>query len=455
MNAITSQQSLAMRKHANKDLRKIGIADPEAFEPHKLDWSALNRVGSDVMRSARSLIDTIKDDTDPEQAASIETAFDGFIALNDEIEGEKNTRTKIGSRAPRKSGGDPRRPFGDNGAFRGDGSRIHDDDESAVGLRLEQRMADYVRERGAEDHDLSTGAYLRAMVLGAKTDAERRALSEGTDSAGGYTVPEVLSSRMIDLMRARAVVMRAGAVTVPIASDTNHIAKVATDPVPAWRAEAAAVNESGPTFARVTFTPRSLAVLVRVSRELLEDSVNIEVTLPQIIAASMATELDRVAMFGTGTAPQPKGIVNFSGVQTIAHGAALTSYAPLISARTKVKTANHPDVSAYIMSPRDEGTFAGLVDGQDQPLNKPPAIANIPFLDTTAVPVDGGVGTNESTIIAGDFSRLMIGMRSQIRIEILKERYADTGQFGFIAFMRADVAAEYENAFCTITGITP
>lgn len=316
-------------------------------------------------------------------------------------------------------------------------------------------MVDHVRDRGAEDHDLSTGAYLRAMVLGAKTEAERRALSEGTDSAGGYTVPEVLSSRLIDLMRARAVVMKAGAVTVPLTSDTNHIAKVATDPVPAWRAEAAAVAESGPTFARVTFTPRSLAVLVKVSRELLEDSLNLETALPQIIAASMATELDRVAMFGTGTAPQPKGIVNFSGVQTIAHGAALTSYAPLISARTKVKTANHPDVSAYIMSPRDEGTFAGLVDGQDQPLNKPPAIANIPFLDTTAVPVDGGVGTNESTIIAGDFSRLMIGMRSQIRIEILKERYADTGQFAFIAFMRADVAAEYENAFCTITGITP
>ena len=38
----------------------------------------------------------------------------------------------------------------------------------------------------------------------------------------------------------------------------------------------------------------------------------------------MAVELDRVALFGTGTPPKPQGIVNFAGVESVVHGAALT-----------------------------------------------------------------------------------------------------------------------------------
>ena len=74
------------------------------------------------------------------------------------------------------------------------------------------------------------------------------ALSEGTDSAGGYTVPTVLSAQLIDMLRADSVVMAAGAQSVPMARDNLSFAKVASDPVPAFRAEAAAIAESDPTF---------------------------------------------------------------------------------------------------------------------------------------------------------------------------------------------------------------
>ncbi|MBA4783194.1 MAG: phage major capsid protein [Rhizobiales bacterium] len=198
-----------------------------------------------------------------------------------------------------------------------------------------------------------------------------------------------------------------------------------------------------------------LAVLVKVSRELLQDSINIETILPNVLAAAMAAELDRVALIGTGTAPQPRGIVNFSAVQSIAHGAELTAYTPLIKARTLIKTVNHPGVSAYIMHPRDEGALASLTATDGQPLALPPAIASVPMLTTSALPVDLGTGTDESMIIAGDFAKLMIGLRHGIQIELLKERYADSGQYAFIAHMRADVQAEHENAFVKISGIAP
>lgn len=456
---LTDKQLLAMKKHAATSLRKWGIKGAEGFEEHRLNWSKLNAHAKEAIKTASELIDKVTDDTEEREAASIEDAYETLMQVHDACENEKDIRSRIGDRSPRERGGDPRTPVGDDISVRGDaldGSSAEDSEQATVGLHREQRMVDWARDRGAEEHrGLTTGDYLRAMVLGAKNDAEHRALSEGTDSAGGYTVPTILSSRLIDLLRAASVAIRAGAITVPLTSDVNHIAKVATDPVPAWRAEAAVVAESDPTFTNVTFEPKSMAVLVKVSRELLDDSLNIATALPEIITSAMAVELDRVALFGSGTAPEPEGLVNITGVGEIAHAAALANYARLVQARTTCLTANTREVTAYILHPRDDGTLAELVDTTGQPLQVPPKIADVPMLTTTAVPIDGGVGSDESTIITGDFRRLMIGMRSEIQIEVLRERYSENLQYGFLAWMRADVAVEHASAFTKITGIQP
>lgn len=426
--------------------RKLGIAiSPELAEIQKRREA--------VIAEARTNLAKMEDDKlSPAELRKLEARHDDLMTELDNIQEKAERFQDVQVRSLR--------PVGPDKTVRA--SEIYEEyvEEPAqcFALRSNQSYSDFVRERHNDEvefSDLSTGAYMRAMVLGPKTDLEKRALSEGTDSAGGYSVPDILSARMIDRMRAASVVMRAGAQTVPLLSDVNYVAKVLTDPVPAWRLENASVNESDPTFGRVTFTARSLAVLVRVSRELLEDSLNMERVLPEIIAQGMAQELDRVALLGTGTPPQPLGVVNFSGLTANSFaGGLLSGYDPFIQARTALRTVNS-DVTAYVLSPRDEGWLALQKDGQGQPLNVPPAISNIPLLVTSKIPVNGGVGTNESNIFAGDWSKLMIGVRNQLRIEILRERYADVHQYGFVAHLRADVAAEHEAAFTVLEGITP
>jgi HK97 family phage major capsid protein len=457
---LTEPQSLALRKSALPVLRALGVKNAADYQPHTLDWNTLHEHGKAVVRAARKQADTAPDQATEGEFRALEDAHDGLMALYDAIESEKDARNELGDRGPRKSDLHPNHPVPRDGEARGqDGGDIEFSDEptEAFALRSGETFVDYIRRESrspVEYGNLSVGAYLRAMVIGPKTDAEKRALSEGTDSAGGYTVPDILSARMIDRMRAASTVMRAGAQTVPLTSDVSYVAKVLTDPTPAWRNEAASIGESDPTFGRVTFTARSLAVLVKVSRELLEDSLNMETVLPRIIAEGMAAELDRVALLGSGTAPEPKGVLNFSGLTSNAFSTgALTSYTPLIQARTALRTVNS-DVTAYIMSPRDDGTLAGLKATDNQPLMVPPAIANVPMLVTSKIPTNGGSGTNESNIFAGDWSRLMIGVRSQLQIGILRERYADTGQYAFVAHLRADVAAEQEAAFTVIEAIT-
>jgi HK97 family phage prohead protease len=91
---------------------------------------------------------------------------------------------------------------------------------------------------------LRMGDVLRAMITGPRNDLEKRALAAGTDSAGGFTVPDVLMAQWIDRLRNALTVVRAGAQTVPLTSDTVKIARLLADPAAAWRSENAAAEST-------------------------------------------------------------------------------------------------------------------------------------------------------------------------------------------------------------------
>jgi HK97 family phage major capsid protein len=453
---ITDTQAIAARKTALAFHTKHSIRSLDEIKPHALSWSDLNGVQKDARKAAADALDNITDKSTSEQRASAGEAVDAFSILLDNIRAELDERSVTGSKEPRASAITAaqmaRRPGVDAVEVNGG------DDASAdecYALAPEARFSTWAQARNhdSELRGLSVGNYLRSMIVGAKTDAERRALSAGSDSAGGFTVPDILSATLIDLARAQSVVIRAGAQTVPLTSDTNNMAKLLTDPVPAWRAEAGAVAASDPTFGRVQLIPRSLAVQTVVSAELMEDSVNLATELPRILAAAMAVELDRAALIGTGTAPEPRGIAATAGIGSFAQNATIASFANLSRARTAILTANQSP-TAFVMHPRDEGTFTDLVDADGNPLVMPTRLAEIPMYTTTSLPVDGGAGDDESTIIAGDFRRLMVGIRSEIRVEILKTTaYTNNLQYIVLAHLRADVAVTHPGAFFTLTGV--
>lgn len=449
------QKALSARKLTLNFHRRHGIKSLNEVEPHTLEWRDLGKLEADAGKTSREMLDRVKDDTPQEERAVAEQAVDAFLDLMNALGEEKDIRTEEGSREPRQSA-EPsarlaRRPGIDPA------STANDVEVVDIALRSDQSFRAWAQARSQPSEHLrgmNAGQFLRAMVVNDKTDAERRALAEATDSAGGFTVPDILSAELIDKARAESVVMRAGAQTIPLASDVNTVAKVLTDPTPAWRAEAGAVANSDGTFGAVVLTPRSLAVQVDISAELMADSINLGVALPNILAAAMAVELDRVALIGSGTAPEPLGVANTVGIGTFAQDALIANYANLSKARTGILTANRGPVSAYIMHPRDEGAFVDLVDSDGQPLMAPKAVGEIPVLTTTSLPVDTGAGSDESTIIAGNFAHLLVGIRSGIQIELFKgPRYISNLEFTMLAHMRADIAVQDPAAFFTLTGV--
>lgn len=65
-----------------------------------------------------------------------------------------------------------------------------------------------------------------------------------------------------------------------------------------------------------------------------------------------------------GGAPQPLGIADTAGIGTLAQDGLTISYTNPAKARTGILTSNRGSVSAYIIHPRDEGSFVSMTDGK-------------------------------------------------------------------------------------------
>jgi len=272
---ITDQnKAISARKHAMAFHTRHGIKSVAEMQPHALTWAEINAVEKDARKEASAMIDRTEAGSD-EQRASLENAVDRFSDLLEAIRSEKDERTLVGSKEPRGTA-ETAAQLASRPKYAP--AVCHTDDsfqetEAAIALRSDQSMRSWAKARSPVSETLrgmDAGRFLRAMVVQDKTDAERRALSEATDSAGGFTVPDMLSAELIDKARAASVVMQAGARTVPLTSDKNTIAKVLTDPTPAWRAEAGTVANSDGTFGAVVLVPRSRCLSNKLSADFMQ-----------------------------------------------------------------------------------------------------------------------------------------------------------------------------------------
>ena len=307
-------------------------------------------------------------------------------------------------------------------------------------LTREQRCSEYLTkrggftyqgERGAES--MRFGAIVRALALGDRrglSEVERRALAEGTDSAGGFTVPEILGAQFIDRVRNAARVMQAGAQTVPMTSDVLHLARLAqpgahtigspSGSAANWKTENEAINEGILTLERVTFTARTLPMLIKLSVELSEDSSNIDAIIEREMSAAMALELDRAALLGSGTPPEPKGIINQQDNVDVGALNAAIDYDALIDACAVVAAANHRPTARLYNSDAAKSLAKLRAIPTGVYLEPPAYLDPVTEYVTNQIASDGG-SPNTSSFVVGDFSQLMVGLRTSFRLEVSRQ----------------------------------
>ena len=168
--------------------------------------------------------------------------------------------------------------------------------------------------------------FLAAWVAG--DGATMKALSEGSDPAGGYLVPtefrDEVVQRASELSRLSKLVRRIGCSTNAV-----EVPTLAADVSVYWGAENSAMAESDPAFGHKTITIRRMNALTKMSRELASDAgIDMVDYLSQLFAEAVAAEEDRVIAVGDGST-QPEGLYSAAGVQAYDVGGAI-SYEALV-----------------------------------------------------------------------------------------------------------------------------
>src|SRR5574341_1022751 len=299
-----------------------------------------------------------------------------------------------------------------------------------------------------------------------------KALGEGTDSAGGYLVPVEHSTKLIEILSARAAVRAAGATVIPMASDTLQIPSQTGGATAYWVAENAQITASDQTWGQVQLQAKKLAALTKLSAELFEDSdPKIEALVMADLGRVLALEEDIKYLRGDATGNTPRGLENISGVNvdttTLGANGGTPSFDTLVNMLYNLDADNVPaDGRAWIVHPRTVNTLRKIKDTTNKYLwadpaapGDPPTLCGYPVFTTTAVPINltQGTSTDCSVIYLGCWPEFVIGQRKalELRASDAAGNAFEYDQVFIRAIMRVDCNVRHTASFEVLKGVRP
>lgn len=266
-------------------------------------------------------------------------------------------------------------------------------------------------------------------------------LSTSPDVDGGYLVPTEFEKQIIVGLEETNVI-RSIAKTITTSAE-RKIPVAATHSAAQWTPENAPYTESNPTFAQKTIDAFKLTDLVKVSIELLQDSMfDLESYIAGEFARAFGVAEEEAFCVGTG-AGRPTGVFTANGgtVGKTAVSATDITADELIDLVYALKSPYRRN-AVFLMRDATVSMLRKLKDGNGAYLWQPSVQAGQPDrllgYPLCTSPYAPATAKNALPVAFGDFSNYWIADRMGRTVQRLTELYAGNGQVGFIATERVD-----------------
>lgn len=303
----------------------------------------------------------------------------------------------------------------------------------------------------AKDEEENVGrkskAYKKSFWNAMRAKAVRpdvmNALQIGSDTEGGYLVPDEYEKTLVESLEEENL-FRKIAKVITTSSGDRKIPVVATKGTASWVDEEGTINESDDAFSQVSIGAYKLGTLIKVSEELLNDSVfNLESYISKEFARRIGSKEEDAFFNGDGVG-KPIGIFNSTGGAevgvTAASSTAITAD-ELIDLFYSLK-APYRKNAVWVLNDATIKAIRKLKDNNGNYLwqpaltaNTPDTILGRPVFTSSYVPT---IAAGAKTIAFGDFSYYWVADRQSRSFKRLNELYAATGQVGFVATQRVD-----------------
>nr|DAG19018.1 MAG TPA: major capsid protein [Caudoviricetes sp.] len=270
----------------------------------------------------------------------------------------------------------------------------------------------------------------------------QNALSVGTDSEGGYLVPDEYEKKLVEALEDE-VFFRSLATVIKTSSGDRKIPIVTSKGEAAWIDEGGQFPESDDSFGQTSIGAHKLATMIKVSDELLNDSVfNIEQYISKEFGRRIGTKEEEAFFIGDGTG-KPIGVFNKTGGADIGVTAATTSitFDDVMDLYYSLR-APYRNKATWLLNDSTVKAIRKLKDGNGnyiwQPSvreGEPDRILNRPYRTSIYVPE---LAAGNRVMAFGDYSYYWIADRQGRSFKRLNELFATTGQVGFLASERVD-----------------
>lgn len=269
------------------------------------------------------------------------------------------------------------------------------------------------------------------------------ALQIGTDSEGGYLVPDEYEHTLVEALEEENI-FRKLAHIINTSSGDRKIPVVASKGSASWVDEEGTITDSDDAFNQVSIGAYKLGTLIKISNELLNDSAfNLESYISKEFARRIGSKEEEAFFTGNGTG-KPVGIFNATGGAevgvTTASATSITAD-ELIDLFYSLK-APYRKKAVWILNDSTVKAIRKLKDKNDNYLwqpaltaGTPDTILGRPVYTSSFVP---SIAAGAKTIAFGDFSYYWIADRQGRIFKKLTELYAATDQTGFVATQRVD-----------------
>lgn len=312
-----------------------------------------------------------------------------------------------------------------------------------TGKPMNGRLEEDGGEKTGRASDEYKKNFWNAMRSKAPVPNVTNALQIGTDSEGGYLVPDEYERTLVEALEEENV-FRQMAKVIQTSSGDRKIPVVATKGTASWMDEEGAYPESDDSFGQVSIGAYKLGTMIKVSEELLNDSVfDLQSYISREFARRIGSKEEEAFFTGNGTG-KPLGILAATGgAQTGITAASSTAVTAdeLIDLYYSLKSPYRKN-AVWTLNDSTVKAIRKLKDGNGQYLWQPGITAGAPDMilgrpvrTSAYMPA---IVAGAKTIAFGDFSYYWIADRQGRSFKRLNELFAATGQVGFLASQRVD-----------------
>lgn len=298
-------------------------------------------------------------------------------------------------------------------------------------------------EKTGRASDEYRSSFWNVMRSKAPSAAVYNALQIGTDSEGGYLVPDEFERTLVEALEEENI-FRQLAKIIQTSSGDRKIPVVATKGTASWIDEEGAFPESDDSFGQVSIGAYKLGTMIKVSEELLNDSVfDLEAYISREFARRIGAKEEEAFFTGDGSG-KPTGILAATGgaqIGVTAAAAAAVTADEVIDLFYSLKSPYRKN-AAWVLNDSTIKAIRKLKDNQGQYLWQPSLVAGTPDM-ILGRPVNTSafmpaVAAGAKSVAFGDFGYYWIADRQGRSFKRLNELYAATGQVGFLASQRVD-----------------